>query len=329
MGTSIKDDEVTDSESVGDLVGEASRENPYLILMKGSSNNRMYKLGKDPVVIGRSVAAGIVLDDDGISREHCRVCCDPEGGVTVEDLGSTNGTWVNGSKVKQAHLSDGEKFQLGASTLFKFSYQDLLDEAFQQALYEAATKDGLTQIFNRRVLIDQLRIEFIYHRRHHRPLSLCLMDIDRFKGVNDTYGHPAGDAVLSSMALKIASAIRAEDVFARYGGEEFGVVLRESDEAGALLFAERVRSSIEAARFSFMDQHGKVQELALTLSLGISTLKEENFKTPEDLISGADRALYQAKSAGRNRSVALGPKASVEDPAAAPAAPPHDPLRVG
>ena len=132
MATSPHDDDVTDSESVGDLVSDGGRENPYLILMKGAGINRFYKLGVDPVVIGRSIGAEIVLEDDGISREHCRVRAHPEGGILLEDLNSTNGTWVNGARVASAHVKDGEKFQLGASTLFKFSYQDLLDEAFQQ-----------------------------------------------------------------------------------------------------------------------------------------------------------------------------------------------------
>src|SRR5581483_6850222 len=149
------------------------------------------------------------------------------GEVTIEDLKSANGTVVNGEPVgATAALKDGDKIRLGSTTILKFTYHDHLDESFQQQMYDAALRDALTKAFNKKYFLDRLETELAYAKRHAAHLSLLMIDIDHFKQVNDTYGHLAGDFVLSRIARIALGTVRTEDVFARYGGEEFGVICR-------------------------------------------------------------------------------------------------------
>jgi diguanylate cyclase (GGDEF)-like protein len=143
-----------------------------------------------------------------------------------------------------------------------------------------------------------------YAQRYAKKLSVILCDIDHFKSVNDTYGHPAGDLVLKAVARTIAKEARATDLVARYGGEEFAVVMPETDAAGALVIAERIRERVGALALE-TDQG----QLRVTLSLGVATFPEDAAKKGA-LVERADACLYQAKRGGRNRTVCAGaPKA--------------------
>jgi len=124
-----------------------------------------------------------------------------------------------------------------------------------------------------------------------------MMDLDHFKLVNDTYGHQAGDYVLSQFASLIVKRIRGEDLFGRYGGEEFVVLMRGAMEPpGAQIFCERVRSTVEQYKFNF---NGK--DIPVTVSIGVTLRNGGEVKSLEELIQLADKALYKAKNAGRNR----------------------------
>ncbi len=161
-----------------------------------------------------------------------------------------------------------------------------------------ATTDGLTGLVNHRQLQLVLGERLAEARRYRRPLSLLLGDIDHFKAVNDTHGHPAGDAILRGVAEVLSGAARETDVVARYGGEEFVLVLPETDATAAGALAERVRAAVEARPFPIGGG-----TLRITLSLGIATFPEAAADKAE-LIARADAALYAAKHAGRNRAVA-------------------------
>lgn len=158
-----------------------------------------------------------------------------------------------------------------------------------------AITDGLTGLYNHRHFQERLSLEFNRLSRLSTNLSLLLIDIDHFKKINDTYGHPAGDEVLRGVAGVIRDTIRSIDIPARYGGEEFAVLLPDTDMDGAIRMAERLRSSIMNRRFSFNDK-----EIAVTVSTGIAT-SPYDAKTKEELIGRADEALYRAKQSGRNR----------------------------
>ena len=286
--------------SVPELLDNESGQSAFLIVISAKSTagiGRMHKLDKaQEVILGRSTDCQLQVDDDGISRRHARVGIDQNGQFRVVDLGSTNGTYVNGVRVDAVVLKDGDKIQIGSNTVLKFSLQDQLDERYQRSIYESATRDGLTRIFNKKYFLDTLRKEFAYCLRHRVPLSVLMFDVDHFKKINDSYGHQAGDYVLARIAQRINETIRTEDVFARYGGEEFAILLRESTEDQGYICAERCRRAIDSADFVFASTPMRV-----TISLGIASLLDSDYTNPEDLIAAADRYLYRAKKGGRNR----------------------------
>jgi diguanylate cyclase (GGDEF)-like protein len=275
----------------------------YLVVMAGSNVGEMYKLDRVQLVIGRGDKAGLKLVDDGISRDHARIV--REGGqLILEDLGSTNGTYCNGSRVTRQALAEGDKILLGSATILKFSYHDKLDEAFQRQMSESALRDGLTRAYNKRYFTERIESELQYSVRHDAPLSLIFIDIDHFKPINDDHGHQAGDQVLVQLATLVTTMLGDEAVFSRYGGEEFAVIARGMDVAGAKALSERIRASVEAHPFA---HEGKA--IPVTISIGVSYMPGLGIATTVDLVARADEALYAAKRAGRNRvCVAEAPK---------------------
>lgn len=267
----------------------------YLVVLAGTNVGEMHKIEGPETIVGRAMSAQLRLNDDGISRRHCRVLS-IGGRVIIEDLGSANGTLVNGDMVQHQELKEGDKIRLGANTMLKFTYQDKLDEAFQQQMYDAALRDGLTKAYNKKFFIDRLDTEFAYARRHKTMLSLVMFDVDHFKKVNDTYGHLAGDAVLVHLARITHSMIRTEDVAARYGGEEFAIICRGIPLLNAGVVGERLRAAVESANFEFQGRR-----LPVTISCGVAALPESNVATAQELVGEADSALYEAKKTGRNR----------------------------
>jgi diguanylate cyclase (GGDEF)-like protein len=161
-----------------------------------------------------------------------------------------------------------------------------------------AITDGLTGLFNHRHFQEKFNKELNRFKRFPRPFSLLLIDIDYFKKINDTYGHPAGDAVLKGVARIIKKTLRDIDVPARYGGEEFATILVGADKQEAVRTAERLRTNIMTAEF---DAEGN--KISVTVSVGIATCPEDA-KVKEDIIDRADKALYHAKETGRNKVVA-------------------------
>src|SRR5262249_54235939 len=148
-------------------------------------------------------------------------------------------------------LSDGDKIQISSSTILKYAYQDKIENIFHNELYKMAVVDALTGAYNRRYFEERIKEEFSYCLRNRVPLSLVMFDIDHFKAINDTYGHPAGDYVLAHVATLTRSIVRGEDLLARFGGEEFMVILKATDAAGALMLGERLRRLIDESHFEF------------------------------------------------------------------------------
>jgi len=168
----------------------------------------------------------------------------------------------------------------------------------QLALQEASITDELTGLRNRRYLMRRYHEEFERARRLRSPLGFFMMDLDHFKGINDSCGHPFGDLVLKSVARAIADTVREYDIAGRYGGEEFAVIVSETSEEDTMLLAERIRETIAALHI------GDAQTCTrITVSIGVATLVAGD--TPEKLMKRADDALYQAKHEGRNRTARL------------------------
>jgi diguanylate cyclase (GGDEF)-like protein len=275
------------------------KQRPWIVIVTGSAGaGKMVRLDGE-LVIGRVATAGFRIDEDGVSRQHAKLVIAPEGTVQIIDLDSRNGTFVNGDRVTRCDLRDGDKIQIGNTTILKFSYQDAMDEELQKNLYESATQDGLTKLANKKSFTEVLAREVSFAERHGRPLALSMFDVDHFKKVNDTFGHPAGDHVLRTLAQIVLSKVRAEDIVARVGGEEFAILLRDSATDAAVHCAERVRAAVQAASIVF---DGK--RIPITISIGVGTLAPGQHLTPAQLVALADQRLYQAKQTGRNKVVA-------------------------
>src|SRR3954466_6319998 len=204
-------DEQTQMFEVPVAPAGGKRDRAYLVVLAGASVGEMYKVEGEKVIIGRGQKAQIRLFDDGISREHAQLVIEGTH-VVLQDLGSTNGTFCNGLKVDRRELADGDKILVGSTTILKFTYHDNLDEIFQKQMYESALRDGLTKAFNKRYFTDRLESEFTFSIRHASPLTLVLFDIDHFKKVNDSHGHPAGDHILAELSNLMGTSLRTEDV---------------------------------------------------------------------------------------------------------------------
>ncbi|MFS2178427.1 PleD family two-component system response regulator [Rhizobium pisi] len=178
-------------------------------------------------------------------------------------------------------------------------YNDRLRNSVKQTI-ELAVTDPLTGLYNRRYLDNHLNVLFNRSMARGRPLSVLITDIDRFKQVNDTYGHDGGDEVLREFANRVRSTIRGADLACRYGGEEFVVVMPDTPPEVAAAVAERLRAAVESTSFA-LKHSGQV--LSVTASFGIAS-RIASVLTPDQLMKQADLALYEAKNTGRNRVVA-------------------------
>ncbi len=292
------DDEATRVSQIVDLkslLAKNKRDRAYLVVLAGSNVGEMYKLEEAEILIGRASNAGIRLNDEGVSRRHARIAKDADS-IIVEDLQSANGTLVNGEPVARRVLVDGDKVMLGSTSVLRFGYHDEVDESFQQQMFDAALRDGMTGAYNKKFFSDRLESELAYAKRHNTHLSLLLFDVDHFKRVNDTYGHLAGDNVLVQLSKLTQGTLRTEDVFARYGGEEFAVYCRAVPLETAGIVGERLRALVES--YQFMHEG---QRMPVTISIGVAAFPITPASNGPELVAAADEALYEAKRCGRNR----------------------------
>jgi two-component system cell cycle response regulator len=269
------------------------------IYPNGPALGQQFSLGKTPLIIGRSDDCDIPIRDHSISRRHVRIEPTPDG-VLVSDLVSTNGTFINDHPIKGTEIiNDGDYLRVG-NNIYRFLAGGNVESQYHDEIYRLTIVDGLTQTYNRRYLFDFLDRELFRSARHKRPLAFLLLDIDRFKTVNDQIGHLAGNFALRELAAIVSGMVRREDLFARYGGEEFGVALIETSPALARVFAERLREIIENHTFQF-EEH----VFRLTVSIGVVSTSGDITMTTKDLVNIADRRLSEAKFTGRNRVVGL------------------------
>jgi diguanylate cyclase (GGDEF)-like protein len=214
----------------------------------------------------------------------------------VEDLGSTNGSYVNDNPVTKAPLRDGDFLKIGAA-IFKFLTGANVEVSYHEEIYRMTIVDALTGTHNKRYFIEFLDREMARCARYGRPLSLVMFDIDHFKKINDQHGHLTGDHVLKEIAKRLHARIRREELLARYGGEEFAAVLPETGKEGALEFGEQIRQLVAREPFEF-----EGDSLPVTISVGVATLDGEPLDAPS-FIRVADENLYKAKRGGRNKVV--------------------------
>lgn len=266
-----------------------------IVVIYGPDLGRRIELGTAPFQIGRSARNDLFIDQESVSRNHARITFD---GRThwVQDMNSTNGTFLNDEAIREHELRDGDQIRIG-QTILKFMTGENVELAYHEEIYRLMTVDGLTQIYNRRYFDEALEREFNRSKRYSRTLSIIVFDIDHFKRVNDTHGHLAGDGLLRQLASTVKSRLRREDVYARTGGEEFGILLPEIPLEGARTTAEKVRRIVETMQVKF-DQ----LVIPCTVSLGV-TATDGTEQVGTELYQRADGNLYTAKNNGRNRVV--------------------------
>lgn len=256
--------------------------------------NKMVRLTLNKTTLGREPSNDIFCDDTSISRNHASIVKTREG-FFLEDRNSTNGTFVDGQRVSNHQLTDGCKIQVG-NHIFKFLAGDSIESQYHETVYSMMTKDGLTNVYNKRFLIESVSREFERSQAYGRPFSLVIMDIDYFKKFNDKYGHLAGDEVLQEFAQRIDEECNCNKTFARFGGEEFVVLLIETSTEQAQEFSESIRQKICDTPFECC-----AGAIDVSASFGIAEFNKDKHKNFAELIDEADQNLYQAKANGRNQ----------------------------
>lgn len=272
----------------------------YLLVMAGPDKGAVFNLNPGRTTLGRSDKCDIPVTGRGVSREHASLTLDPNGKAMLEDLDSTNGVFVDGVLVKRRLLNPGETMALGPEVQMRLEASTMGVQDLLQKMYQSATLDPLTGLFNRRTFEERLEEEFSVITRHKMESCLALVDVDHFKKVNDTYGHQAGDVVLRTLAGKLKEGVRTGDLVGRWGGEEFILYIRQAGLEGAVTLLERLRSEVEGTDIPVSSE----STLRVTISSGVVALV--TFQDWRAAFQKADEALYASKSNGRNQVTALG-----------------------
>ena len=266
-----------------------------LIYPPGPDMGKRFPLARSEVVLGRGADCDIQVDRDSVSRRHARVFRSGEG-WSVEDLQSTNGSYVNDVPVTKSVLRDADFLKIGAA-IFKFLSGSGIEASYHEEIYKMTIVDALTGAHNKRYFLEFLEREIARCARYRRPLSLLMFDIDHFKAINDKHGHLTGDYVLREMSRRLLGRVRREELLARYGGEEFAAVLPETDLAGARTFGEQVRRLVADTPFEY-----EGDKFPVTVSVGVACVEGEDIDVTS-FIKTADDHLYRAKREGRNRVI--------------------------
>jgi len=272
-----------------------------LTVQSGPEAGRVVPLAMEkPNTLGRGEECTVPFADARLSRLHARIGV-AAGRWVLTDEGSTNGTILNGSRVDgHSQLDDGARILLAGTVSLRFSFVTEDEERALTRVYDAAMRDGLTGVYNRKALEERLASEVAFAVRHSAALSICMLDVDDFKSVNDTFGHLAGDAVIREVAARLARAVRTEDVVGRWGGEEFIVVARDISLDQAAQLAERLRKTVCG---DAVVSDG--QPITVSASFGVAAISCcGERKDVRALLRIADERLYAAKRTGRNRVVA-------------------------
>ncbi len=225
---------------------------PCLTVLRGGPIGLLYTLPVETAtLIGRGRDVDIRLTNRHASRRHARIIISAEGTVILEDLDSTNGTFLNGTPIKRHRLVDGDKFHIGPSAILKFSYRDAVERSFYQELVDSEIKDAITGAYSRTYVLDQLSIECTYAERHGTALAILLFEVDHLAKINDMYGSPAGNFAVKTIARLAGRTLRGNDVLARYAASRFVVLARDTADAGALMLAQRIRWAVSSRKIVF------------------------------------------------------------------------------
>ena len=253
-------------------------------------------------LIGRDERSELRLQDRAVSARHAVVNYGLEGKIAIIDIGSTNGTMVNGKRIQSSPLTDGDYVEIGDAVL-RISWQSMAEVMHQKRVLKrlnAANTDPLTGLLTRSFLEEdayKLQQECV---DRNLPISCAFIDLDKFKPINDTYGHQIGDEVLKNVGRIILMKVRAGDPCIRYGGDEILLLFPGAPEQVAAQIVERIRVSITQHAWSRI-----ISGLTLSASFGVSSYDKGD--SLERLIDKADKAVYVAKKRGRNQLAIYNP----------------------
>ena len=273
-----------------------SRGCPALLQYDGGAAGKKFLLTSNEIVIGRRAdKVQVWIDDASVSREHCRIELSGKKAV-VTDLGSLNRSFINDQPVLQsAELRHGDMLRVGNVRLRYFA-PGSADQLLFDRIYRMAVEDKMLGIFRRDYLLERLEEEFKLAKTSRLPFAMMFFDLDKFKSINDTYGHDAGDVVLKEVCHMLkTSHLQPNDVFGRYGGEEFCILLPKHTIDEAVERAEQMRAACQAHIF---DYEGTT--IPVTVSIGVAVVTDA-MVSAQELIKAADALVYKSKQGGRNR----------------------------
>jgi diguanylate cyclase (GGDEF)-like protein len=281
---------------------QSSARRAFVVVLAGDRMGETFPLNEGRTTLGRGLHADVRVNDEGISRAHALIEA-IDGHFILSDAGSTNGTFANGKKVIRHSLQEGDKIQIGASSVLRFSFHDDAEEDLARSLYESALRDRLTGIFNRSYFNNRLESDVAFALRHGKPLSLVLFDLDCFRAIAESYGQSVADGLVREVAQRVAATTRSEDIFARFGADEFVVICRDVDALRAARAAARIKDLVGTQPFAV-----EGRSIEATVSLGVADLATLLQPGAKALVEAADSALYLAKRGGRNRVEVFDPE---------------------
>lgn len=267
---------------------------PGLTILSGDQVGRRIMLADDRITMGRSAEATIMLRDSLVSRLHLAIAFDPAvSRYLLQDLNSSNGTFLNGSRITEATLNESDKV-LAGNTIFRFGWSDIFDLQYQKEIDNLLNIDELTGLIVKRRFDEELNRFIAVSLAQRTDLAMIMIDIDGMKKINDTHGHAFGAYTISQTGKLIKAATDQRGLASRFGGDEFMVFLPNCALASAVQLAEALRLQVETHAYELDGI-----PLTPTISVGVSALKENDTMT--SLFKRADEALYMSKRAGRNR----------------------------
>lgn len=270
---------------------------PRLLVITGREPGKSVSIPPGRHLMGRDDNCAIRLIDPSVSRHHAVIEREPEGPVSIENLSETNGTHVNDDQVQKVVLNNGDIVRIGGVVL-KYLEPGTMEAELFERVYRLAIQDSLTETLSKSAVMHHLEALILDEAE---PLAIVLMDLDHFKAINDTFGHVAGDIVLSHVARILREqATRPGALVGRFGGEEFLIVMPKTTADDASAWAETLRAVIEATPVC---DDGLADPISVTASFGVAqwspALGTDDITT-RALLEAADKALYNAKHEGRN-----------------------------
>lgn len=263
-------------------------------MLAGDRMGEMVELDPHYTTIGRGLTATVRINDEGISRTHAAVTVD-KGVYYLSDAGSTNGTFANGERVDKYPLREGDKIQLGAASVLRFTFHEDTDDDLQRDLYESTLRDRLTGLFSRSYLENRLESDVAMALRHGKPLALTMFAIDNPQAIVEAHGQATLDQVHRELARRVLEITRSDDLVAR-NGDEFVHVCRDVDAMRAARAALRVHATL--ADHNFAAASGP---LRITVSIGVADLALLHEPTADALLKASESALVVARRGGGNR----------------------------